>query len=431
MAEVVGIHWGSCCSSWTKLVRTPTRRTLVGKTVWKSIDGTWLGKNVPNWEWCLLVHRKQKLFLSVYVDDIKMARKKQNLASMWKTLMKRRWHWGANIISWSRLVRMHSTEMRTKRENHWTTQQDVRIPYFCWSNREINYQDGTNLAPKLQRDPTTWKDMLENAWNGIAIWQTRRRSNCTKFPVLVWTITKSKRKNWKEWWIFRSLLPYCMEMLVLWTNLVDLTFCWISARTGRQYLTACDRRSRESYIHHKWWPILSCGQCGSTLSMVFFFQDSDFAEILTTQNQHQAEFCAFLEVEHLYRSVGCARSNVTAPESEITSLDAGLRMETWWLMGFGHLRTQRIPKAHPSIKQVLDQNVDLSNVDQVPSNAHLSEKESQLYFFEDNEAVIKMIIKGMRHVSRAHRVAGCLTESTLTQKSKSNMSNPKTNSQTI
>ena len=47
--------------------------------------------------------------------------------------------------------------------------------------------------------------------------------------------------------------------------------------------------------------------------------------------------------------------------------------------------------------------MDLSNVDQVPSNARLSEKESQLYIFEDNEAVIKMIIRGrsptMRHVS--------------------------------
>ena len=45
-------------------------------------------------------------------------------------------------------------------------------------------------------------------------------------------------------------------------------------------------------------------------------------------------------------------------------------------------------------KQVLDQNVDLSNVDQVRSNARLSEKESQLYIFEGNEAVIKVIIKG-------------------------------------
>ena len=45
---------------------------------------------------------------------------------------------------------------------------------------------------------------------------------------------------------------------------------------------------------------------------------------------------------------------------------------------------------------MLDQNVDLSNIDQVPSNAHLSEKESQFYIVEDNEAVIKMIIKGKK-----------------------------------
>ena len=31
-------------------------------------------------------------------------------------------------------------------------------------------------------------------------------------------------------------------------------------------------------------------------------------EILKTQNPQQADFCAFLEVEHLLRSVGCARS---------------------------------------------------------------------------------------------------------------------------
>ena len=50
-----------------------------------------------------------------------------------------------------------------------------------------------------------------------------------------------------------------------------------------------------------------------------------------------------------------------------------------------------------------DQNVDLSNVGQVPSSAHISEIGSQLYIFEDNEAVIKMITQSksptMRHVS--------------------------------
>ena len=44
-----------------------------------------MGK-VPSWE-CLLVHRKEGLFLSVYVDDIKKAGRKQNLTPMRKRLM--------------------------------------------------------------------------------------------------------------------------------------------------------------------------------------------------------------------------------------------------------------------------------------------------------------------------------------------------------
>ena len=38
-----------------------------------------------NWE-CLFVHREKGLFLSVYVDDIKLAGKKQNIDPMWKVL---------------------------------------------------------------------------------------------------------------------------------------------------------------------------------------------------------------------------------------------------------------------------------------------------------------------------------------------------------
>ena len=44
-------------------------------------------EKVPTWE-SLFVHRKQGLFLSVYFDDIKMVGKKQNMAPMWKKLMK-------------------------------------------------------------------------------------------------------------------------------------------------------------------------------------------------------------------------------------------------------------------------------------------------------------------------------------------------------
>ena len=52
---------------------------------------------------------------------------------------------------------------------------------------------------------------------------------------------------------------------------------------------------------------------------------------------------------------------------------------------------------------------DLDNVDFLSSNEHSSRQEALLYVFEDNEAVIKMIIKGrsptLRHVSRTNRVA--------------------------
>ena len=54
-------------------------------------------------------------------------------------------------------------------------------------------------------------------------------------------------------------------------------------------------------------------------------------------------------------------------------------------------------------------NLDLTNIDHVPSRVTHSGSNAVLHVFEDKEAVIKIIIKGrsptMRHVSRTHRVA--------------------------
>ena len=51
----------------------------------------------------------------------------------------------------------------------------------------------------------------------------------------------------------------------------------------------------------------------------------------------------------------------------------------------------------------------MKDIDTVSSNVQSARQEALLYVFEDNEAVIIMIIKGrsptMRHVSRTHRVA--------------------------
>ena len=66
------------------------------------------------------------------------------------------------------------------------------------------------------------------------------------------------------------------------------------------------------------------------------------------------------------------------------------------------------PNMHNLI-QCKHTNVISTNIDHVPSNTKNSDSSALLYVLEDNEAVIKMIIKGrspsMRHVSRTHRVA--------------------------
>ena len=59
--------------------------------------------------------------------------------------------------------------------------------------------------------------------------------------------------------------------------------------------------------------------------------------------------------------------------------------------------------------QIQHDDLDLCSVDYVSSNVKSSHFGAIHCIFEDNEAVIKMIIKGrsstMRHVSRTHRVA--------------------------
>ena len=68
------------------------------ESVWSSLGLLWERQfekillkhgweKIPNWE-CLFVHREKGLFLSVYVDDKKLAGKKQNLDPMWKLLNK-------------------------------------------------------------------------------------------------------------------------------------------------------------------------------------------------------------------------------------------------------------------------------------------------------------------------------------------------------
>ena len=155
------------------------------------------------------------------------------------------------------------------------------------------------------------------------------------------------------------------------------------------------------------------------------FQDSDFAgDLEDSKSTSGGTLCVF--GCHTFVPTSWTHKKQTSvshssTESEITSLDAGLRLdgllalELWDLIVavFGKMtqtteRTVRLVITDRSQKSQGKIDV-LNNVDCVPSNVQSSYQEALLYVFEDSEAVIKMIIKGrsptMRHVSRTHRVA--------------------------
>ena len=122
-------------------------------------------------------------------------------------------------------------------------------------------------------------------------------------------------------------------------------------------------------------------------------------------------------------------------ESEIVSLDAGRSTHGWnsstRVLGFWLLKcTILLP--FTKIKEFLQEDLlrgtssskhtntliktpiqhhdlELCNVDDVSSNVKSSQFGAMLYIFEDNEVVIKMIMKGrspmIKHVSRNHIVA--------------------------
>ena len=112
----------------------------------------------------------------------------------------------------------------------------------------------------------------------------------------------------------------------------------------------------------------------------------------------------------------------SSTESEIISLDTGLRLdglpalELWDLIVSVFGNAPRVsdstgkPVANVDKCEKSQSRIDvIRDIDLVPSNVQPVHHEALLYVFEDNEAVIKMIIKGrsptMRHVSRTHRVA--------------------------
>ena len=145
---------------------------------------------IPNWE-CLFVHRQKGLFLSVYVDDIKLAGKKQNLDPMWKLRNKE--------------VDLGEPTSFLDHENLGCTQRPCEISKDIVDNFRTMFESRISAGgvEKLSfpqifvflHGLITWLVMQRSVWNDIVSWRTRRLSNFTKYLLHASMTTTSKKKK--------------------------------------------------------------------------------------------------------------------------------------------------------------------------------------------------------------------------------------------
>ena len=169
-------------------------------------------EKIPNWE-CMFVRRKQGLFLSVTVDDFKMAGKKQETAPTWKKFFKT-WiltkpHHFLTLCTWCTLSgnanRMKQSLNSTQRciDASWWAQ--AMECYFYIQNVQDLLADGQTLfCTSVQ---------FTIGWAGYSIWSTsqilcniikKRSSASVRHKSPSWKIhcIRLERGEKLDWWSF-------------------------------------------------------------------------------------------------------------------------------------------------------------------------------------------------------------------------------------
>ena len=153
------------------------------------------------------------------------------------------------------------------------------------------------------------------------------------------------------------------------------------------------------------------------------FQDSDFAgDLEDSKSTSGGALCVFgshtfVPISWMWKKQTSVSHSST--ETETISLDTGLRLDgllslkLWDLIvsDFGNIshisdRSGKLVNGKNKSHNKIDA---MQDIDFVPSNVHSARQEALLYVFEDNEAVIKIILKGRspNNVTRFQNSQSC------------------------
>ena len=200
------------------------------------------------------------------------------------------------------------------------------------------------------------------------------------------------------------------------------------ARHVTSWTVACDKRLHRliSYLRHKGDKVQTAWvgdppeHCRLTL-----FSDASFADSLEDSKSTTGAYLVlvgprtFVPITWICKKQGAVSHSST--ESEVIALEASTRLEGIPLLilweqvidVFAPANSERnFASRKPPKGEILssEKGVEdiLSQVDVVPCTIPPHSGRAKLFLLEDNEAVIKMTVKGrspnMRHITRTHRV---------------------------
>ena len=270
--------------------------------------------------------------------------------------------------------------------------------------------------------------MPRNVWNDIVSWQTGQLNNSTKYQLHA-LMTIISKKNWNPW---ENCQKYALRLFwnaCTWHVLDDPIFygqctnLHDQSQNGQKRVTndylVWSLTSITHVLTNSMWETLPNNPDWDCFSRLRFCRRSWGLKSTLGGTLCVFESHTFVPTTWMWKKQTSVSHSST--ESEIISLDAGLRLDgittfdVWDLIvavlygnTYQNDQVRRDPSKSPTRKKIHG-TIDLDNVNFIPSNVNSSRKEALLKIFEDNEALIKMIIKGrsptMRHVSRSHRVA--------------------------
>ena len=317
----------------------------------------------------------------------------------WMTLWKEKTRRPLKVVIWRTTI--HGLLLR------WTSTNGKRKPEFPRGELK-NYH--TRKIFVFLHGLVIWKVMRRNVWSDIVSCQTRRHNNSTKYLLHASMTTTLKRKKWnlletchKYALIFFGKMLIIGTYWVTWYSVVSEQTCTIDYEMDQSLW-----QTPESFdiLHpsHMW---IQTKQCRLGL-----FQDSDFAGDLE-DSKSTSGWTLWVFGTHTCVPISwkCKKQTSVShisTESEIISLDAGLRLDgipaldLWDLIVLvlgntiqTHDRTVQpvvnCDKSHGPNKRSQGMFNVSNNVDCVPSNDQFSHQEGLLYVFEDNQAVSRWL----------------------------------------